>query len=86
MPNSAHDSLSSTRYPVTWIFEQNMFKSDQSCCALQFSPFVPGKVAVVTSQNFGVVGNGRVTIIQQTALGLEPVVSFDTVDGVIPST
>jgi peroxin-7 len=61
-----------------------MFKSDQSACAVQFSPFVPGRLAVATSQNFGVVGNGRVTIVQQAALGLEPVVSFDTVDGMQP--
>lgn len=58
-----------------------MFKADQSACAVQFSPFVPGKLAVATSQNFGVVGNGRLTVIQANQRVLEHIVSFDTADG-----
>jgi hypothetical protein len=58
-----------------------MFKSDQSACAVQFSPFVPGKLAVATSQNFGVVGNGRLVVLQPSQQGLQQVASFDTVDG-----
>jgi peroxin-7 len=58
-----------------------MYKADQSAFAVQFSPFIPGKLAVATSQNFGVVGNGRLSVIQATQAGLDHVVSFDTVDG-----
>ena len=58
-----------------------MFKADQSAFAVQFSPFVPGKLAVATSQNFGVVGNGRVSVLQAGQQGLQHTASFDTVDG-----
>ena len=58
-----------------------MYKSDQGAFAVQFSPFVPGKLAVATSQNFGVVGNGRVAILQSNQAGLQHVASFDTADG-----
>lgn len=62
-----------------------MFKGDQSACAVQFSPFTPGRLAVATSQNFGVVGNGRVSVLQQEQAGLQHVVSFDTADGARPA-
>lgn len=58
-----------------------MYKSDQGAFAVQFSPFIPGKLAVATSQNFGVVGNGRVSILQASQGGLQHVAAFDTADG-----
>ena len=62
-----------------------MWRSDQSACSVKFSPFVPGKLAVATSQNFGVVGNGRVCVLQGSQAGLQQVTAFDTVDGALDS-
>jgi peroxin-7 len=63
-----------------------MFKSDQSACSVHFSPFVPGKLAVATSQNFGVVGNGRLVVLQPSQQGLQRVATYDTVDGALLSS
>ena len=32
--------------------------------SVKFSPFEDGKVAVATSQNFGIIGNGRQYVLQ----------------------
>jgi hypothetical protein len=58
-----------------------LFQTDQSACAVQFSPFTQGRIALATSQNFGIVGNGRVTILQASQAGFDVVVSYDTMDG-----
>lgn len=57
------------------------YKTAKSACALQFSPLVPGLVAVATSDNFGIIGNGQVNVIQANATGFNLVASFDTLDG-----
>jgi hypothetical protein len=60
---------------------QMIYKAEQSACAVQFSPFVSGRVAAAFSQNFAIVGNGRVSVLQGGDAGFEHVVSFDTIDG-----
>lgn len=32
--------------------------------AVKFSPFEEGRIAVATSQNFGIIGNGRQYVLQ----------------------
>lgn len=58
-----------------------IFKAEQSCSSVQFSPFLQGRIAVACAQNFGIVGNGRVSVLQANQAGIEHVVSFDTLDG-----
>lgn len=58
-----------------------IFKAEQSCSSVQFSPFLQGRLAVACAQNFGIVGNGKVSVLQANQAGLEHVVSFDTIDG-----
>ncbi|GAA99599.1 uncharacterized protein L969DRAFT_411797 [Mixia osmundae IAM 14324] len=51
--------------------------------ALAWSPFFPGRLALASSQNFGLVGNGRLHLLgyqpQTRQLGVEK--AFDTQDG-----
>lgn len=35
------------------------FQTPFQACAVKFSPFEEGKVAVATAQNFGIIGNGK---------------------------
>ena len=35
------------------------FKTQFQACAVKFSPFEEGKLAVATAQNFGIIGNGK---------------------------
>jgi hypothetical protein len=35
--------------------------------AVKFSPFEEGKLAVATSQNFGIIGNGKQYVLQVSA-------------------
>ena len=37
--------------------------------SIQSSPFIPGRMAVATSANFGIVGNGRMQIVQALPAG-----------------
>jgi peroxin-7 len=60
-----------------------LYQSDQSAASVQFSPFSQGRIALATSQNFGIVGNGRVTVLQATQTGFDLVASYDTADGVL---
>lgn len=59
--------------------------------AVQWSPFIPNRLAVATAQNFGIVGNGRLYVLEQptgvagaphVAGPLAEVVHYDTLDGV----
>ena len=43
------------------------FKIDFNGYAVKFSPFEDGRIAVATSQNFGIIGNGRQYVLQVTA-------------------
>lgn len=49
--------------------------------AVKFSPFDEGKIAVATSQNFGIVGNGKQYVLQMGPQGMVEVAQFDTLDG-----
>ena len=40
------------------------FKTDFNGYAVKFSPFQDGRLAVATSQNFGIIGNGRQYVLQ----------------------
>ncbi|KAK9866651.1 hypothetical protein WJX84_002150 [Apatococcus fuscideae] len=50
--------------------------------SVKFSPFEDGRLAVASSQNFGIIGNGRQHVLQMTQTGLQEVAAFDTRDGV----
>eukprot|EP00752_Nemacystus_decipiens_P004475 g4087.t1 len=53
-----------------------------SCHAVEFSPFEGARHAVATAQYFGIVGNGRLHVIDRSAQhGLREVRSFDTQAG-----
>lgn len=47
------------------------FKTDFNGYAVKFSPFEDGRIAVATSQNFGIIGNGRQYILQVTHATLQ---------------
>eukprot|EP00899_Mesostigma_viride_P010714 jgi/Mesvir1/19644/Mv09927-RA.1 len=59
------------------------FRSPFNGYAVQFSPFLEDRLAVATAQNFGIIGNGRLHILQMVrgSDALVPIVSFDTADG-----
>lgn len=40
------------------------FKTTFNGYAAKFSPFVENRVAVATAQNFGIIGNGRLHILE----------------------
>lgn len=40
------------------------FKTEFNGYAVKFSPFEDGRIAVATSQNFGIIGNGRQYVLQ----------------------
>ncbi|KAK9473668.1 WD40-repeat-containing domain protein [Dipodascopsis tothii] len=48
---------------------------------VQYSPFFDSRVAVATSANFGLVGNGRLWVLGLTAGGIVAEATFDTQDG-----
>jgi hypothetical protein len=62
-----------------------LYKGEQSTCSVKFSPFLQGRLALACAQNFGIVGNGSVVILQAQESGLQKVAAFDTVDGTAPS-
>ncbi|KAJ5872627.1 uncharacterized protein N7529_004980 [Penicillium soppii] len=49
-------------------------------CAVKYSPFFDNRLAVASSSNFGLVGNGRLHILELTANGIQPVKWFTTQD------
>ncbi|KAH7353410.1 peroxisomal targeting signal 2 receptor [Plectosphaerella cucumerina] len=48
--------------------------------AVKYSPYHDSRIAVASSANFGIVGNGRVFVLGLTARGIEVEQSFDTND------
>ncbi|GAA5835773.1 hypothetical protein JCM5353_002475 [Sporobolomyces roseus] len=52
-----------------------------ACYSVAFSPFYPNKLAIAGSANFGLVGNGRLSILQDSPNGLGIEKGFDTQDG-----
>lgn len=59
-----------------------LYNGEQSNCAVKFSPFLKGRLALACAQNFGIVGNGSVVVVQAQEVGLQRAAGFDTVDGV----
>jgi peroxin-7 len=63
------------------------FKTTFNGYAVRFNPFIEGRLAVATAQNFGIIGNGRLHVLQQPPPGAPPhsplveVAAFDTADG-----
>ncbi|KAG5950418.1 hypothetical protein E4U53_005098 [Claviceps sorghi] len=48
--------------------------------AVKYSPYYDSRIAVATSSNFGIVGNGRVFALALTAQGIQVEKTFDTND------
>ncbi|KXH63151.1 WD repeat domain-containing protein [Colletotrichum nymphaeae SA-01] len=48
--------------------------------AVKYSPYYDSRIAVASSANFGIVGNGRVFCLGLTARGIEVETTFDTND------
>ncbi|KAA8651532.1 hypothetical protein EYZ11_005880 [Aspergillus tanneri] len=49
-------------------------------CAVKYSPFFDNRLAVAASSNFGLVGNGRLFVLELTPNGIAPLKSFTTQD------
>ncbi|KAJ9199356.1 hypothetical protein DTO164E3_4668 [Paecilomyces variotii] len=49
-------------------------------CAVKYSPFFDSRIAVAASANFGLVGNGRLYILDLTPNGIVPLKWFTTQD------
>jgi peroxin-7 len=52
---------------------------------LRFSPFpqeTGSRVAIATSQHFGIVGNGELLVADVNTLAVVPVASFETLEGI----
>lgn len=41
-------------------------------CAVKYSPFFDNRLAVASAANFGLVGNGRLYVLELTANGIVP--------------
>ncbi|GBF98868.1 hypothetical protein Rsub_11472 [Raphidocelis subcapitata] len=57
------------------------FRTPFNGYSVKFSPFVESRLAVATAQNFGIIGNGRLHVLESTPGGLVEVAAFDTADG-----
>lgn len=55
-------------------------------CAVKYSPFFDNRLAVASSSNFGLVGNGRLYILELTPNGIVPTKWYASagVGGVVP--
>lgn len=51
--------------------------------SVKFSPFDPSRLALASSQNFGIIGNGKMSVLMEDGMGsgLRVVSEFDTRDG-----
>jgi peroxin-7 len=45
-------------------------------CAVKYSPFFDNRLAVASAANFGLVGNGRLFILELTPNGIVPVKTY----------
>ena len=59
-----------------------LFRTPFAGYSVRFSPFDESCLAVGTAQNYGIIGNGKLHVLQLTPHGLAPVAEFDTRDGV----
>jgi hypothetical protein len=46
--------------------------------AVKYSPFYDNRIAVASAANFGLVGNGRLYILELTANGIQPLKQYYT--------
>ncbi|GBG77177.1 hypothetical protein CBR_g23503 [Chara braunii] len=58
-----------------------MFKTAYNGYSVKFSPFLETRLAVATSQNFGIIGNGRQYVLELSPEGIRELLAFDTADG-----
>uniref|UniRef100_A0A8C6RLF4 Peroxin-7 n=1 Tax=Nannospalax galili TaxID=1026970 RepID=A0A8C6RLF4_NANGA len=54
--------------------------------AVEFSPYLPGRLACATAQHYGIVGCGTLLILDQNESGLQIFRSFDWNDGLFDVT
>ncbi|XP_077000231.1 peroxisomal biogenesis factor 7 isoform X3 [Tamandua tetradactyla] len=54
--------------------------------AVEFSPYVPGRLACATAQHYGIAGCGTVVVLDQDESGLQLSRSFDWNDGLFDVT
>lgn len=63
-----------------------VFKTPFNGYSVKFSPFYENRLAVATAQNFGILGNGRVHVLDLASgpvpAPMSELASFDTADGV----
>ncbi|KAK9031180.1 hypothetical protein V6N11_032567 [Hibiscus sabdariffa] len=61
-----------------------VFKTPFNGYSVRFSPFYESRLAVAIAQNFGILGNGRVHVIDLASSGpvINELIAFDTADGV----
>jgi len=61
-----------------------VFKAPFNGYSVKFSPFYESRLAVATAQNFGILGNGRIHVLELApgAPGVTESVSYDTADAV----
>ncbi|KAG5385161.1 hypothetical protein IGI04_036631 [Brassica rapa subsp. trilocularis] len=61
-----------------------MFKAPFNGYSVKFSPFYESRLAVATAQNFGILGNGRIHVLELSpgGPGVTESIAFDTADAV----
>ncbi|KAK9696841.1 hypothetical protein RND81_08G000400 [Saponaria officinalis] len=59
-----------------------IFKTPFNGYSVKFSPFYETRLAVAIAQNFGIMGNGRVHVLDLTPTSITELASFDTADGI----
>lgn len=62
---------------------KSFFKTEYAGMSIKFNPFEAFRLAMTCSANFGIVGKGRIYIMNMTPTGLmEPMAVFDETDAV----
>ncbi|KAL5151085.1 Peroxisome biogenesis protein 7 [Glycine soja] len=62
-----------------------IFKTPFNGYSVKFSPFYENRLAVATAQNFGILGNGRLHVLDlspEPSLPISELVAYDTADGI----
>lgn len=83
VPGSVRNGTRFRRVGARYVAPRTMrFKTQFNGYSLAFSPFFEGRLAVTTSQNFGIIGNGQQYVLDQAPGGeLVEVARFETADG-----
>jgi hypothetical protein len=75
--NPAHNSpVTILTSPPTDIMPYTFATTPFNANSLSFSPYNDSLLAVTSSQNFGLVGNGRIHILQLSPAGIKPLNSY----------